>query len=80
MPQADAELETRQLTTGDRIVFDRRDKTLYLLTKPTNGDTVHTREELKELTKKGSAVALSKAMLASLYEEFLHISVLLESK
>lgn len=70
------ELETRQLSTGDHVVFDRGDKTLYLLTGTSTGERAFTREELKELTSTGGAVALSKTMLASLYDEFLRVSVL----
>ncbi|MFJ8694221.1 hypothetical protein [Streptomyces roseolilacinus] len=70
------ELESRRLSTGDHVVFDRGDKTLYLLTGTSAGEGTFTRDELKELSSTGGAVALSKAMLASLYDEFLRISVL----
>lgn len=70
------ELEARRLSTGDNVVFDRGDKTLYLITDTSAGERAFTRDELKELSSSGGAVALSRATLASLYDEFLRVSVL----
>ena len=75
--QPQKRIEARELSTGDLAIFDKDERTLYLIKphRPRPKD-VESRDELKRMAETGDALALGQSTLVSLYEEFTRIAVL----
>jgi hypothetical protein len=68
--------EPRQLSTGDWVIFDRDERTLYVIGAAGAVEGISSREELQRMASAGEALAVKRETLNALHEEFTRIALL----